>query len=452
VTFADGAPVVGANINATREMPGNSTGDRNFGGGGAWAMTGVGGKFRLTGLVAGSYKLNVSPGWQSDLNIKSKQTDPIAAGTLDAKVVVDVGGLIAGHVLDPQKKGVGSVWVFAYPEQRDGKQPQGAEQRQIMTKDDGSFSVGGLSDVATYMITVQPNQGWGAGAGSLKSVVLKGITVGTTNLDVVLEEGLTITGTVVDADAKPVANAYLYAMSMIADGQKPRQNSYAMTDSSGAFTMGGLDVGDCTISMQEMGGAGAGLVIQNGDKIPAGAKDVRLVATMGLTIAGTVVDESGAGIAGAQINANPKSGGGGKNRNARSNADGTFEVTGLSADATYQIYVNAQGRPAVRVENIAAGTAAVRVVLVKGLEASGTVVDESGALVKQGVIWLQSTTDPSQSSSTSTDDNGAFKATGLVEGTYQVKVFVRSQQDKGYRACGTLRAGDSGAQLKIQPQ
>jgi hypothetical protein len=276
------------------------------------------------------------------------------------------------------------------------------------------------------------------------------VAVGTKNIEIVLEEGLSITGTLVDAEGKPVANSYLTCTSMSADGKSSRQSRNSMTDASGAFTMAGLEPGDCAISVQEWGGGvAAGLVIQNGDKVPAGTKDVRLVASKGVTITGSVADESGAAIKNAQIGATPKSGG--KSRNAMSKDDGSFEVTGLVAGQSYKLVARFQGRPFGKLDDVAAGANAVRIVLVKGLEASGKVLDETGAPVKQGQLQFKFPGDPDQRAWTQSDADGSFKVTGLLDGTYEVECYSPAAQQKGYRKCGTIKGGDTGAQLQIVP-
>jgi protocatechuate 3,4-dioxygenase beta subunit len=447
VKFADGTPVVGAQINAARDNPNNQQQENNAGSNG-YSMTGSGGRFRLTGLSSGLFRINVSGDWQGELNIRSKRTDPISAGSTDAKIVVDAGGLITGRVMDPQKKGLAGIWIYATPEQKDGKQVDGADQRNVRTKDDGTFSVGGLSDAATYQLTVQANQGWDmAGGSTLKNAILKGVAVGTANLEVVLEEGLTITGVVLDAENKPVGSAYLQCQLMNPDGKGSRMNRNAMTDEKGAFTIAGLESGDCQISLMEWGGPGAGLVIQNGDVVPAGSKDVRLVASKGLTITGSVTDEANAPMKNAGVSATAASGG--KNRSARVKDDGSFEITGLAAGTTYKVMANVQGRVPGKANDVAAGSANVHIVCAKGLEASGRVVDEAGAPVKKGTVMLTLASDGDYRAWAATDDDGNFKVTGLVDATYDAQCYSRSAQNKGYRKCGVVKAGDTGVTLAI---
>jgi hypothetical protein len=286
-----------------------------------------------------------------------------------------------------------------------------------------------------------------AGGSTLKNATLKGVAVGTANLEVVLEEGLTITGTIVDAENKAVGNAYLQCQLMNPDGKGSRMNRNAMTDDKGAFTVAGLETGDCQLSLMEWGGPGAGLIIQNGDKVPAGSKDVQLVASKGLTITGSVVDEANAPVKNAGVNATAASGG--RNRGARVKDDGTYEITGLAAGVTYKVVANAQGRVLGKANDVAAGTGNVRLVCAKGLEASGRVVDEAGAAVKNGQLMLTLASDNDYRAYAATDGDGNFKVTGLVDATYDAQCYYRAAQQKGYRKCGVVKAGDTGVTLTI---
>jgi protocatechuate 3,4-dioxygenase beta subunit len=466
VAFADGTPVEGASISATRDTGAAQGGAGGVGGmGGAGGMrpaqstegigssgasttSGSGGVFRLNGLSSGAYRLQVGGGRQGDVNIRSRKTEPVLAGTRDLKIVVEPGGVIAGRVLDPGKRGVASLYVNANPEPVNGKNVEGAESRQSRTKEDGSFSIVGLADVTTYSVNVQVNQGWDMAGGSMwKNAAVKGVAVGAGNLEIVLEEGLSITGHVVDGEGKPVPNSYLYCTTPAVEG-KGRQGRNAMTDADGAFTVGGLESGDCSFTLQTSG-PGA-LVLQNGDKVPAGSRDVRLVATVGVSIKGVVVDDSGGPIEGAMINVNVKSGGG-RGGYARSGKDGSFEATGLVAGATYNIQSNLPGRVRGKAEDVSAGADGVRVVMPKGFEASGRVLDEKGAPVKGGQIFVQSSGDSSLSQSAAIDESGNFTLKGLAEGVYEAQAMTQSATTKSLKKCGTLKAGESGVELRIEP-
>jgi protocatechuate 3,4-dioxygenase beta subunit len=447
VMLPDGSPVAGANLSAVKDAPGGAAqedGGVYYGGGGSWSMTGAGGKFRIAGLASGLYRLNVQADWQGALNIRNKKSDPIAAGARDVKVVVDVGAVIAGRVLDPKRQPVSGMMVYASPEPKDGKQPEGLQGRQATTKEDGTFSLSGLGD-ATY--SVQLNLGWDGSQSNYKNVLLKGVAGGTKDLEIVLEEGLAITGTITGPDGKPLTGAALNCRSLAKDPNSWSGNRNATTDSAGAFTFGGLAAGDCQITLQEWGGGAAQqYVIEGGDKVAAGSQGVRLSASKGLTITGSVVDESGQPAKNARVTAQPKSGG--RSRSARINDDGSFEITGVVPGSTYTLTAFAAGKAATTMEDVAP-SAAVRIVVTKGLDASGHLLDDHGQPVKQATVYLQKEGSNQMSNSAQTGDDGQFTFSGLSSGTYEATVWIRSGSNKGMVKCGTLRAGDTAAELRM---
>jgi hypothetical protein len=450
VKFADGAPAEGAQVTAARDQ--GAPADGSAGkipvqhAQSAWGMVGAGGRFRLAGLVAGSYRVSVQADWQGEVNVRQKTTDPVAAGTTDVRIVVEPGSVISGRAVDPQKKGVPGMWVAVNPEQKDGKLPEGAVNRQVRTKDDGTFTATGLAEGTTYTLTVRTSQGWDAGGSTLRNATVKGVAPGARDLEIVLEEGLSISGVVSGADGKPLGSVYLNCASASRESGQQARNT--MTDGDGKFTFAGLDPGDWAITMQSWG-SNEGLVIENGDKVPAGTRDVSLVATKGMTISGTVTDEGGTRLTQGNVSAQAKTGG--RSRNARIKEDGTFELTGLAAGASYKLLAQSSARATARVDDVAAGTANVAIVLRKGLEAAGVVTDEDGNPVKQGTIQFRHTDDPDIRAFAQTDDDGKFKVQGLADGAYDAECFVRTSPNRGYRKCGTLKAGDAGVALRIVP-
>src|SRR5205814_6256305 len=110
------------------------------------------GRFHVPGLSSGAWRLTISAGRQGDLNVRTKKTDPIAAGTSGVHVVVEEGGVVSGRVLDPSKRPLAGAWLTANVEDRAKNE---GDNRGARSKDDGSFAIVGLLDGATYQIVVQ---------------------------------------------------------------------------------------------------------------------------------------------------------------------------------------------------------------------------------------------------------------------------------------------------------
>jgi uncharacterized GH25 family protein len=450
IAFADGTPVEAANVSALRDEPAAKSGGPRPGQGpgtNAWTMSGGGGRFRLPGLTPGPYRITVATNWQGDLNFRTKKTEPVMAGTSDLRIVVEEGGVIAGRVLDPQKRPLPNLNVNASPELQGGQAPEGVDGRAARTKEDGTFTLVGLAGGFTYVVNVQPHQGWDAGAAAYKPAVLKNVAPGTKNLEIVLEEGLQVSGVVVTADGKPIVNTYVWCNWKPVDGKSGRQNRNAMTDSNGAFTFSGLDEGECQINIAE-NPATPGLVLVDADKIPAGTKGLRLVAAKGVTITGSVVDEANAPVKQGFVNANPK--GGGQNRGTQIKPDGTFELTGLLSGGTYSVLAQSPGRVPVRQEDVPAGAADVRLVLAKGLETTGRLLDERGDPLRHASISANYPNEPVKNVQARTDEQGRFTLTGMLDAVYELTVYV---QDKNqWRKCGTLKGGAAAGDVRVPPQ
>jgi hypothetical protein len=447
VTFSDGSPVEGIGVSAARE----ETGPRppGFDGGAirsATTTTGAGGRFRLGGLSSGAWRLTVAAGRQGELNVRTKKTDPVAAGTTGLRVVVDQGGVVSGRVLDPRKRPLADVSLSAVVEDKSKNE---GENRGARTKADGSFALVGLLDGATYQITVQTSVAGRQGdAGAYKSAVLKGVVPGTRDLDIVLEEGLAVSGVIVSADDKPVAGEYVFCAWTSPDG-KQRQSRGANTDPAGAFSFGGFDVGDCSI---QFAGASAqkGMLLQGADKVPAGTKGLRLVAVRAAVITGSIVDEGGHAVPGA--NAQATSNVTGRSQKVGARPDGSFEISGLAPGAAYTVTATGYGRVTARIDDVQSGTAGLRLVLAKGFEASGRVVDAENQLMRGVHLRFELAGDSSKTANCISDENGKFVVKGLVEGTYDVQVNDPEGKTGGtYKPCGKVTAGATNAELRLQP-
>jgi carboxypeptidase family protein len=464
VVMADGTPVEGAQVTAQSEQPQAAPERvRGFGGGGmamggpsGWTQTGKGGKFRIVGLSAGNYRLNVSADWQGAVNIRGKRSDPIAAGRTDVKLVVEVGGSISGRVVDSSRQPVANLWVFANPDAREGRMPEGAQGRNTRSKEDGTFVLTGLSD-GTY--TLQVNSGWDGSSSNWKPFTRSGVPSNAKDLEIVLEEGLAISGTLVDAEGRPLPNVQMFCQA-VQQQQPPQRGTQVMTaprmvnanvgsDDKGEFSFRGLAAGDYTVTIQDWGGGGSGaqqLVIENGDRITAGSTGIVLRAGKGVTITGTVVDEGGTPLKAGSVSAFPKTGG--RQRGAQLSSDGTFEITGLSPGLLYNLTASAAGRAVSRVNDVQPGSTGLRITCPKGVEASGRVVDDKDHPLGN-VRIVGRTADGQTAGMVMTDDAGNFKMTGLAEGVaYEVQAFL----DQGAKTCAPkLTGGETNVTLKVQP-
>ena len=446
VQFADGKPAPGAIVNAQQENPESGNTSRRFRGnrlwgGGAQSIAGPDGTFRIRGLATGSYRIMVQPPWDNSLNFQGASVDSVAAGRSDVQVLVQEGGTISGTVQDPDGKGIGSVWVYANPVKPD----EFSQARGGRTKADGTFEIAGLG-AGPYNVNANPPQ-FGEASRYLAAST-QGVAVGSKDVTLKFDAGLSIEGQIVDSDGKPVRDANLQLQPKPDEkGQRPNFNwnrAQTSTDAEGRFRFVGLTQGKYGILLQAwQGSRHDGNVLSGGDDVAAGDTGVRMTMLAGVKIAGVIVDETGQAIANAWINANPPSGMG---RNARSDKNGSFEITGLPAGQV-TVNANAAGRPPVNLQKVDTGNLGLRIEMPKGGSIAGRVLDASGAVYANQNLQFKKTDGGTHQGWAQTNQEGRFNAQMLPEGTYEVSAY---KQDDGKWTQVKLGSAKTGEDVELR--
>lgn len=444
VAFADGRPVAGATLTAQQD-DGKTKPEQFNAWGGQQAVSGPDGSFRFRNLSPGNFRLSAMPPWDGSVNFRAVLTETVAAGTSDYKVTVQGGGTIRGTVVDPERKPVGNVWVYANP----ANPEPGYGWRGTRTKEAGTFELTGLGD-GPYHVTAYPPQF--GDASSMRMATSQNVAVGSEGFELALEAGLEITGQVLDAAGKPLPDVALHIQAKPDEkGQQAQMNwnaSQATTDAEGRFRFRGLGPGKFMIQIQQWGGGrGDGLVLAGGDDVAAGSRDVSLSATSGEKIAGTVVDEAGQGIANAWVYATPTQGG--QQRNARTDKDGRFEITGL-ARGTVTIGSNAQGRPHVSLQKVETGTVVLRIVMPKGGSISGRLTDAGGAGWSGQQLHFRQTDGGNHNGWAQTGADGRFTAEALAEGAYDIYVNRQKTDGSGHWEQVKVGSGRTGETVELK--
>ena len=449
VVLADGTGVEGVAITIQPEQRGSRGSPVPMQWSGGQVFTGPAGRFRIRGLRAGQWRIHVQPAWTGGgANVQSKVSEPIAAGATDVKVVVEAGLSISGRVVDSAGKPAVGVQINAQPEK---PTQQGGGGRGTQVRDDGTFEIQGLAPGMFTLNAAMPGGYGGRSGASFRPMTRRGIAAGTRDLEIVLEAGLSISGTLVDDLGKPVQNAALTARAAESPGaRRVGQQANAMTDPSGAFSIGGLEPGAYRIEMQAWGPGGSDKILADPGEVQAGATGLRLVAAKGDSITGVVVDESGRGVPGARVYAHTRTGGS-TSRNAQTQDDGTFVIGGTRRDAVYTVQATAQGRVRAQQGDVAGDATNVRLECPKGLECKGKLRDAEGRGVGQTYVMFQNSQDRSKSAGVMTDADGSFTVQGLVEGDYNVMAQARKQDGSmEMKTLGTVRAGDTALDLRLQ--
>lgn len=442
VRFSDGSPVAGAQLNLL-EGNQNPRGGMGMPGMTNSTVTAENGAFTFRGLGRGQYRIQVTPPWGAGgVNVRPFQSEPLEAGRADVELTARRGLVIAGRVVDGENQPVVGTNVQCNGQAAGGQHVN----RWTQTDADGRFELNGLDD-GSY--TVNAGQAWGGGS-DYRPVVLTEVAPGTTDLRITLLPGLAISGVLLDEQGDPVANRMLLARAT--DPQRDGNWHQTTTDAKGAFRFGGLSDGDYAITSQQGWGGNQGTgVVEGGSKIAAGSTNLRLVFGKGVTITGRVVAADGSPVTSGGVNAYQPQGGN-HNSSAQLDQNGEFEISGLADGVTYHLNVWAQGFQQRQMEGVEAGATGVEIVLERGLQVTGRVLDADGDPLANTQLMFRPEGHAGSHGNSRTDADGNFTADGLSEGKYTVMGWRSTGTGMTQLQLGSVVAGDRGVELRANEE
>lgn len=430
VTNAAGEPLAGIDVWASN------------GSSGTGARTGADGRYRIGGLVTGSYVVQFSdvqsPGYQReyyDDKASSEAATPVAVTSgsdtagIDAQLAL--GGAIAGTVRDASGAALGGVSVQALR--------LGGGWASATTTPNGTYTLTGLPAGQWRVQFHDGNLGRGFAdeyyddQRTYAAATLVTVSVGarTDGIDAALAAGGSISGLVTDAAGTPLAGVWVYASAR--DGSL---GGGVTTGTNGRYSIGGLAPGSYVVSFRDIAGRDYVVAYYNGviaraEATPvavtagsdAGGVDARL--TTGGAIAGTVTDTDGTPLAGVTVETASENGE--FARSAETDDSGNYVVRGLAA-GTYRVVFRdytARGRAAASYGSlvtvtVGAQTGDIDARLGPGGSISGRVTDEHGtplaaisvAVVLRGAAEIVAYGE--------TGDDGRYVVRGLPAGSYVV--------------------------------
>ncbi len=238
------------------------------------------GRFRFGGLPPrGAFVVRARPERLCDVTKSVAVSKP---GLHDAgDLVALIGGVIVGRVRDPDGMGVGAARIRARRlDQAAGAIPGvillrglGGEGRSAVSEPDGLYRIAGLEPGDWEIIASSDNHPTGRLSGVR---VRKGHV--TDGVDVRLDTGLTIEGSVRSADGAPIEGARVTAQPAVQDlfdengGIVVTQRRSTLCDAEGKFIVRGLAAGAHELSARKAGFATETLTASAG----AGSADFRL--------------------------------------------------------------------------------------------------------------------------------------------------------------------------------
>ncbi|MFQ5845050.1 MAG: carboxypeptidase regulatory-like domain-containing protein, partial [Planctomycetota bacterium] len=432
VTFTDGRPAAGLQVFADR-----ASGERRRARAGG---TSAEGRFVLSGLAPGLYR--VTAGGRT---AHAATSDPVPAGRTDLHLVADEAApgeaeeqvqalegdaTLEGRIVDPSGRGIGGVRVYA----RHMTRPRELLGRFTRSRPDGRFVIRGLAAAPYQVRAAFDRGGWlpqereGLVPGRDKPTFVFASVVGVIR-------GTGAGGRTIRARPRPY--------------DKDKFGRTAVVGPDGRFEITGLPPGRYDIFFEAKDGK-PHLLLEGGDDVAAGARDLVLRATRGARIGGIVVDEGGWPLEGATVVARRDA-----PREAtwmKTGGEGGFELTGLRRGVSYDVSVVVEGRVPWK-RRVEAPATGLRCVIETGLSAAGRLVDAKGRpCVRAKLRFLPQDADVPRAYA-ETDAEGRFTVTGLRDTEYRVEAWPKVVLKTGdpwpeWQPCGTIRARSRDVRLK----
>jgi len=379
----------------------------------ASAITGPDGSFTISDLTPGPMMVTAA---KPDDFIQQMRT--ITAPAKDVVFDVPAGGRIAGRVVDKTSKQPVTNFQAGLSRVRGGGGIvfAGPPQMKSFTTDDGTFVLDGVPPGQQTVVV----QAAGYAEGRVPSIAVE---EGKTIADVVVEvdRGVKVTGRVTGPDGSPLTGATvrLAAQSMMGSRIFSPTDPATVTDSSGEYTLEGIEAGEKTLEFMQQG------LISTQKTVQLSGREARVDAqlTAGVRVSGQVVTQSGMPVAEASVFARSGSSsmfGGGR---ATTDASGMFTLEGLTP-GRYTITASKQGNATGSVEDFDISSGApIRIVLPAGGVIYGRVSGLSDADLRQ--VTVRASGSPGGASSV-VDASGNYRIEGAPTGTVRVAAYVEN--------------------------
>ncbi len=411
------------------------------------AVTAEDGAYSITGLTAGSYKLKFEPTtgnatsqyYAGQATLENAQTLELSAGEeRTASAELTSGAEIQGTITTAAGgTPLENVRVLA-------TNSEGAVVATASSGTEGTYTLAGLN-TGSYTIQFEPESSsylseYYPAARSLEAATPVAVAAGHTveAINAALPASATMSGTVSGSGETPIAGAEVTAVSSEGFART------TTTSSGGAYELNGLPPGRYTVHFEPPADTTVALAQYfRGATAPQNAEVVDLESGQTKTginaslvaassIHGTVTEAGTANdLAGVEVIATASEGA--ATAQATTNSNGEYTISGLPAESytvqfdepahyVSQYYKNAtvpEGAEPVTLTTGAA-TEGINASLTPGATISGDVSQEDNTPAAAVTVTALST-DGSTSGTATTDQNGAYRITGLPAGSYTVE-------------------------------
>ena len=417
VDAATQLPVVGARVSSNGNYDVPSPGvDKN-------ALTDADGRFRIQGLPLGRYRPTAET-----IGAKGMATESVVLGPGDVADAVVIAVTPAHHVTGRALLDGKTVCTDGWISLTEKGAMNGGDWRRIGPSGDVLFPA---VDDGTYEVSIE--------CGGVESTPKEPLVVDR-DLDSLtwsVPRGLAITGTIVDADGRPVPNASLRAAVHDPSPGAEAGSVWSFGRSDGSFEIAGLRATTYDLTVESE--TASGLVEPLSVTVVDGrdTKDVRVTLPRGGIIDGVVVDRAGRAMAGVRVQLS-----GTMVRYADTDSSGKFRMIGITP-GNVSFTVQRAGRFLATdktsddktVEAVDGQTIATRLVVEETSgEIRGRVVDANGKGVAGAFVacdhneYVPRLATLSTETSVLTDASGAFTLVGLGTETQVVRARAGAQE------------------------
>jgi protocatechuate 3,4-dioxygenase beta subunit len=370
------------------------------------------GLFALGPLPLGTLDLGVSAPQRASRRVEA--SIPARSRTIDlGDVALEAGLAIRGRVTDREGGGIGGASVRAQGQ-------AGERSRGEATADaDGAFVVGGLKPGPYEVRATAPGH----------ATAVAKTEAGADPLQLVMETGGQIAGTVVDTQGRPVAAARVQARAQATAGPSfdPDRFFFGNADEGeGRFVLRDVAAGTYDLEAQATGYGTASLP---NVRVAVGRTTTAGTITLGRggVVRGTVVDADGQGIPGASVYADRDANTRTSNYSSQTDSAGAFEIRGvppgrLEVRAQHPSY--APGKAAAVEVDPEKDPVPARIVLVRGGRLEGRVRHRDGRPFGEGRVMVSSGTTFAWPQPAALGDDGSFVAEHLPPGSASITVMT----------------------------